>query len=189
MLHDWLAAQAPHPEDVLVLVAHNGFPFDFSFLIRTFHNLPYCSQVPLPAGCMLLDSLRLARQLKRGPGTWDGCGLQVRTLQHAWGHGNEADEEEAPTLLRSFSLGSQNHRPQELRAHFGLPSRPAHRARGDTETLAGVFAHLCAVKHPGVDVVAAMDAWLVEDRPACIKMLRDHTAGAGLFQDGLAFGC
>lgn len=77
MLHDWLCAQAPSSDDVLVLVAHNGFRFDFSFLIRTFHNLPYCNQGPLPAGCMLLDSVMLARELRRGPGTWNGNGLQV----------------------------------------------------------------------------------------------------------------
>lgn len=78
MLHDWLRAQAPSPDDVLVLVAHNGFRFDFSFLVRTFHNLPYCSQAPLPVGCMLLDSVVLARELQRGGGDWNSNGLQVR---------------------------------------------------------------------------------------------------------------
>lgn len=68
---------------------------------------------------------------------------------------------------------------QELRAHFQLPARVAHRARGDTETLAGVFAHLCAVKFSSGDAAAAMDGWLCEDKPACMRMLRDQTACAG----------
>ncbi len=86
---------------------------------------------------------------------------------------------------------------------FGLPGRPAHRARGDVETLVEVFGVLCdryfatraaveggkGEKGGRGQVTQALDAWLWDEKPSCIQPLLERAAGGLYTRVVFCVGC